>query len=116
MAPHPDAVKLRDLVAPLAPVELPSGRIAEVRPFTFRMREMAVAIDRTTDSAEQDQLVAQLVRLCVPSLTDEEAGDLVAEQMLAIIAVAARRLDEVLGALGNVPAPADVKRPRRRSR
>lgn len=128
MAPKdPNALRLRDLVQPPPPVELPSGHQVPCKPFTYRMHELARDIFATPEGAEQDRKLRELVGLCIPDAGDE-LDDLTAEDMLAIVAHAQRRLDSVLGFLesrrpkpnegdeGNAQAPAGRKgKSRRRS-
>lgn len=116
----PNALRLRDLVAPPPPVEFPSGREFACKPFTYRMHALQREIMGMAVGEAQDDKLRELVELCVPDARDEVA-DLTAEQMLAVVAHAQRRLDQVLEFLearqpappGNAAAPA-ASRPRRR--
>jgi hypothetical protein len=116
----PNALRLRDLVQPPPPVELPSGKEVACRPFTYRMHEMARVVFEMETGQAQDEKLRELVELCVPDAGDE-VQDLTGEQMLAIVAHAQRRLEKVLEYLeartpppGNAPAPAAGKKSRRR--
>jgi hypothetical protein len=107
---------LATLVRPLPPLSLGDGREVAVRPFSFRMRALAREIDETPEGAAQDEKLLRLARLCAPGLSEDDALDLSPAEVLTIIAHAAGRLDAMLGAVGNAPAPAAVGKSRRRSR
>lgn len=117
MSDSPQAPTLATLVRPLPPLSLGDGREVVVRPFSFRMRALAREIDATPEGGEQDEKILALVALCAPGLTADEVADLTPAEALAVIAHAAGRLDDVLGAVGNAPAPAGAgAKSRRRSR
>lgn len=94
--------------APLAPVPLPRGvngqppRTLAARPFNLGMQKLAVAANTGDDEAARE-----LLRRCLPGITEEELDDLEPIEGLEIVAHCSRRLQEMVAYLGNAAgAPA----------
>jgi hypothetical protein len=92
---------------PLEPVTLPRGpngapgRTFAVQEFTLGMEKLAERVKEQDEAAAQ-----QLLRRCLPGITDAEVDELTSREALLIIAYCGRRLAEVVHALGNAAGAA----------
>lgn len=109
-------------LAPLEPLTLPRG-IDGQPPRTFAPREMTLGMAQLAErvDAGEDGTAAELLRQCLPGITDAEANDLTLGEVLWVFRYCARQLPPTAGGAGGAPsdggsAPSAPPRRRRTAR
>ena len=89
--------RLEDHTEPLDPVQLPrGGRTLPAREFNLAMQKLAKRAEQGDDEAGRE-----LLRRCLPGITDDEIDDLTPHEMILIGGHCSRALVETLAYLKN---------------
>ncbi len=95
-------VPVESLDTPLEPITLPrGGRTLPARDFTLATQKLAARAE-----AGDVEAAREVLRRCVPGITDDEMDDLSTGEVQWIVAYCARRLEEVTALLKNAAGAA----------
>jgi hypothetical protein len=94
-------LRLLDLEAPLDDVEFPNG--TKHQPVPFGPTEYRVWRDsqKETDAVARGRMLMQIVRACYPTATDDDLDSCTPKMLIAMVAHAGRRIEQVRDALKN---------------
>lgn len=95
-------LRLADLEAPLDDVEFPNGTIHQPVPFGPSEYKLWREARQSTDEAFRDEAVVKILRACYPTATEEDLSLCTPRMVAAMIAHAARKIEQVRDALKNV--------------
>jgi hypothetical protein len=98
-------LRLLDLEAPLEDVEFPDGSVHQPIPFGATEYRLWRDVQKETDGKKRGEMCFKILKACYPTATDENFESCGAgRMMLALIAHAARKIDQVKNALKNADA------------
>lgn len=104
-------LRLLDLEAPLEDVEFPNGTKHQPVPFGPAEYKLWREIETETDAEKRGLAAFEIIRKCYPTATDDDLSTLTMRMVVAIIAHAARKIEQVRDALKNVDAVPAVATP-----
>jgi hypothetical protein len=97
-------LRLIDLEAPLEDVEFPDGTKHQPVPFGANEYKLWRQLQKETDKAVVGKLGYQIMRACYPTVTDDDIEMCSGTMLLALVAHAGRKIDQVREALKNAAA------------